>query len=514
MATVYKIHPGVGIARVAPAVEYFLAGETPDAPPLDIDAAGSDAGFTGYKNAASVMRRQGVRFRVFEYERKSDGTETLLREITSAEASIAWTVKLAATKAAGFIQNQEQDDGATYIVPDQTPRNSGIASVQLQTDVTLQAQGNNTKPAPGTEPKGMIQEKLLYLGEAHTDAKGRLLVLPGFGGAFTWLPAGDPRLQLSDFYDNPGWYDDIADGSVEATVTFPGAMPQSAVRAWVLTAPPDFAPDTAPVTTIYDIALQSVNAPLPSTVTYPQDIEPILRRAAGLLQTSARPVWKSVSTLLADPRAADNSTTDAAVAALRQNLTKLLLEDTRTDMRDYRLTKRQQDILGRYRAGQFQSLADTSRPVQSAGQLSDRAALDRCVGGGFFPGIEAGGTLRQPGIFEDQGRLTLTTFTDHDGTVKALAPGLLSGRMACPWHADFVECSGAWWPAQRPDIVGRNATGGSKGNWHRKVAVGDGHNPQSRRAMIDNFARLGVVVKAADGTYGEVGRDTALDTGV
>ena len=96
MTKVYKIHPGMGFARVGPSTQgYFLAGETPGAAPVDIDAAGNEVAFSGYKDASKIMRRQGARFRIYEYDRdEASGRLTLAREITLADPDIKWSVSL------------------------------------------------------------------------------------------------------------------------------------------------------------------------------------------------------------------------------------------------------------------------------------------------------------------------------------------------------------------------------------------------------------------------------------
>ena len=70
MQTIFKIHPGVGVARVGSSRSgYFLAGETVGAVPFELDADGNEMQFTGHKDASKLMRRQGVRFRIFKYLR-------------------------------------------------------------------------------------------------------------------------------------------------------------------------------------------------------------------------------------------------------------------------------------------------------------------------------------------------------------------------------------------------------------------------------------------------------------
>lgn len=512
MAKVYRIHPGMGFARVGPSRQgYFLAGEAPGAAPIDIDATGNEAPFAGYKDASKIMRRQGARFRVYEYDKDAaTGRLTLLREITAAEADIEWSVSLTSSKAAGKeMVSAAGPDGKRTIVPGTQDRNQppqGFTRADLIASVDLKVKGKNAGPAPGAEPMGKFLNKDLFLGEARTDAAGRLVVLAGRGDAASWTT---PPTVIPQYLNNPTWHDDIADGSVDATITFAGQTPVNAEGAWVFMAPPDFAPDVQPVTTLLDIAEQASSVPLPAPLTYPQDIEPILQRAAALYYVSIQSVWATMNKHMANlPNLGDNS---AAAAANRKKVrTALLLAETQ--MSDFSLTDRQKKILDAWVAGTFQSQADGGRPVPTAAEGFDRASLGHCVGGGFFPGIEAGTVLRQPTIYSELGRLKRGSFTDHDGSVHALVPGLISSRMACPWQADFVECERNWWPGQRPDITGRTAAGAPIEKWHRGIVVNDDtQDPRSHKNMVEHFAQLGVIVKSGAG-FAEVGRDPALPT--
>ncbi len=82
-----------------------------------------------------------------------------------------------------------------------------------------------------------------------------------------------------------------------------------------------------------------------------------------------------------------------------------------------------------------------------------RAALDACVGGPFFPGIEASWLLRDVYLCAEPFRL------DH-AHVEA---GDVTKQMALPWQADFYDCQAegdfGWWPSQRPDSVFPEAGG-------------------------------------------------------
>jgi hypothetical protein len=72
-----------------------------------------------------------------------------------------------------------------------------------------------------------------------------------------------------------------------------------------------------------------------------------------------------------------------------------------------------------------------------------RAALEYCVGGPFFPGIEMTYVARYSDWYEEPYRFKEGKFE----------PGDMTKRMAVPWQADFFECQVHWWPAQRPDDV-------------------------------------------------------------
>jgi hypothetical protein len=84
----------------------------------------------------------------------------------------------------------------------------------------------------------------------------------------------------------------------------------------------------------------------------------------------------------------------------------------------------------------------SSLPVAQQPAALDRAALEPCVGGAFYPGIEMTYFSREASTWAGLCRINPAT-----------APGGLSMHMALPWQADFSECNTAWWPAQRPDDV-------------------------------------------------------------
>jgi L-Lysine epsilon oxidase N-terminal len=88
--------------------------------------------------------------------------------------------------------------------------------------------------------------------KTRTDAKGNLIFLGGRGHSSTFLPGPPPG-----FANNPGWHDDISDGPVDATIQLKDGRTYQAIGAWVITAPPDFAPGVRAFVTGYDLIFET-----------------------------------------------------------------------------------------------------------------------------------------------------------------------------------------------------------------------------------------------------------------
>jgi hypothetical protein len=83
------------------------------------------------------------------------------------------------------------------------------------------------------------------------------------------------------FGNNDGWYDDTSDGPVAATVTFADGRELEAKPAWVVTAPPNYAPDLIAIVTMYDVLVDTYVGwwrPQPPKPSFRRDIWPILDR--------------------------------------------------------------------------------------------------------------------------------------------------------------------------------------------------------------------------------------------
>ena len=104
-------------------------------------------------------------------------------------------------------------------------------------------------------------------------------MLGGFGRSAS--PRGDALSGY--FWVSQGWYDDISDGVVKATIKLQDNSTPPVVGAWVVVAPPKFAPHIDSVITLYDRVFQAMVSggllPNPAATSYTQDVYPILQRA-------------------------------------------------------------------------------------------------------------------------------------------------------------------------------------------------------------------------------------------
>jgi hypothetical protein len=144
----------------------------------------------------------------------------------------------------------------------------------------------------------------------------------------------------------------------------------------------------------------------------------------------------------------------------------------------------------------------------------DRAALENCVGGGFFPGIESSWQIRAPGLYLEPFRINPNATSQYYGeTGLPIGPGHFSRQMAVPWHADFNDCrnedNDSWWPGQRPNSVYVEAAQ-KRIDWARPdKTFHSGGQTSSHIDMVNNWFKFGFV--AWDGTaYVETERNSGI----
>jgi hypothetical protein len=502
-----RIHPAIGISRLGNSLsEHFVGPEIPGV---------YDFPKGGFRDGNNRLKRQGARFRIFGY----DEVGRFVAEITEADASIEWTVHLRNTKAVGRIF-------AGVLRPDEPQRNAawikrGNSESQLILDPG-ESKVSKVVANKRLECKsfmGVEFEPILELGRLiYEEGSGRLIVLGGLGRSGTpdrkKYKLGDDGLE---FANHDGWFDDISDGLVAAKVILKEGHELYVKSAWVIVAPPKFAPELQNVVTLYDTLYQAAidRGLIPNPFSDPafrpsfnRDIYPILRRADQMRWVfansnighifSAGPagrnermhIFRQFRIPSGHPREPGTGT-----GRMPYNWSDLYKTPAVTGT----LTVTQYHVMEAWAEGNFNNDWDGNPPslkFDITPHGLDRAALEACVGAPLYPGIEASWKIRD--VFKYVEPLRLDS--------GALSPGDVSQQMSLPWQTDFVDCAYedpyVWWPAQRPiNVLPSGQT--EFVQWDRDFDA----NELSLAApeMLHNFYRLGHVLRSGDKFY-ESGR--------
>jgi len=483
------IHPAIGVARVGnSASEYLIGPETPEPPPAG----------TAYRDASGALKRQAARFRIYGYNAAGE----VVRELTADSASIRWTVHVANRKAAWYQWAMALDvpEAAALKLPLRNAKVEGADRASLVIDGGPRIIAGKDTSGKGHSFTGLFMGVEVYLGELRTDAAGRLVFLGGRGVSAT--PTGSPIYDPADpmtFINADGWYDDTSDGPVTAEVSIEGrAVPVA--PAWVITAPPNYAPAAFAVRTLYDLLLDLFVAagqlPAPSGVSFADDVYPILRRLS-LLQWVNRGFatqfgWGGrypfedpafMARLARKPGAAQE---DREAELRRQVLNSFRppeptdnnalpwpwiygdamdVPPAATPRQNASVSALQYRSLQAWAAGQFEADHDPARarpgdlsqvPLEQQPATLDRAALEFCLADAFHPGCEVTWPIRHLTLFDQPFRirhrpagvaepdygptLTPAIALSPEGPLQAQGPGDLTRWMGLPWQADTAFC--------------------------------------------------------------------------
>jgi hypothetical protein len=262
------IYPSIGIARVGNSLtEWYVGPEVPDPLPLP---PGS------YRDSKGALKREAARFRVYGL----NAAGIVVRELTSADADVVWTVQLANKKAGWYGFQPALDIPEASVSTPTTLRNPLIAD---RAGLAITPGARTVSGANHSEKRfddGAFMSIPVYLGSVLTDEAGRLLVLGGHGVSTSCTGA----LAVT-FANNDSWYDDVADGPVTAKVRLAGKV-LPVEPAWVVVAPPNYGPCRKSVRTMWDLmrdlAVQNGWLAKPKHPSFTNDILPIFQRLAGL----------------------------------------------------------------------------------------------------------------------------------------------------------------------------------------------------------------------------------------
>lgn len=492
------IYPPIGVARVGnSATEYYLGPEVPAPLP-------EAPGF--YRDADGAIKRQAARFRIYGLNAAGD----VVDELNASNAEVAWQVTLANTKSAWYQFQIALDIPEAPEAQPSLLRNMAVADRSLLAITPGERSICGADQQGATFDTGSFMGANVYLGELHTDNMGRLIVLGGHGKSASWNGA-----RAITFANNEGWYDDTADGPVRATVTYQGKeLPVD--PAWVIVAPPDYAPLQKSVRTMWDLMrdlfVSTRQLEAPEQPSFQGDIQPIFERLSNLQWVNAGFAaafgWQGSTPFSRDewmPQLANGAESKKEWRTVIYNQFRQFQRDAwapspwpwlygdamaippaHTPRQNTALSELQLRFLKQWADGKFIAdyVADPAIPrtldqVPLADQPNTlvRAAMEFCLADAFHPGCEMTWPMRQASMYMEPYRLAhrppgwvepeygaVLTPDNISGPCSAQIAGGVTRWMAVPWQTDTASCRSGYqkaydpyvptfWPARVPNQV-------------------------------------------------------------
>ncbi len=515
MPNIFKIHPSIGISRLGDSTSDFcLAPETPMGQPIQcdhqgralLDAQGNEQTIDLFKDAQGRIKRQGARFRVYVYR---DANDKVGRELKTGDLvevrkpqtdkvyrtillGIEWTVYLANKKASWYQSTALQGNSPNHLLRNPTIKDAtarqrliidpGPQTVSYSTSVPTHAKfAKGKNPAfPQSFPSTLSPKNIDTLGEVianQQDNYNRLIVLGGHGhsGAFQ-QGAGELHIENGS---NDGWFDDVSDGPVTATLWLQHLMDDCALEedlspftipvddpAWVLVTYPGYVPAIENMTAlddvVYDVSVRKMDYN-PEIYAhrggwnkqyhpdFSRDIWPILCRP-NIYQ---RLVEFDLDAISVPDNAGQDPVRRQANAAQRQSVLDILRKPGQSSS-VLHLTETQLFFLQQWVNGKFvNDKCEADKPQSISGTDIDRGVLWNALGGAFSPSGEIYPVVSNPIIYASPyrikhapyvpGWLSQPAVAAGMGAVSdlrfGLEPGDLTKYSSLPWQADFNECA-------------------------------------------------------------------------
>lgn len=483
------IYPPIGVCRMGNSPdEYFIGPEVtePQAMPN---------GF--YRDASGALKRQAARFRIYGLNAKG----VPVKELTAENAKIEWHAHIANQKSSWYEFQLALDIPEAESAPPSLLRNATVSDRKALTidPGPASISGCNTR---GDALSGVFMDRSVYLGEMRTDDKGRLIMLGGHGKSASY----DGSVAVT-FANNEGWHDDTSDGPVNADVEYLGVK-LNVQPAWVITAPPDYAPMQKSVRTMWDLmrdtAITAGMLPRPAAPSFTHDILPIFQRMSNLEWVNAgfaaafgfngpfnfsTPEWLR---RLSDPTPANREMRKVLANNFRHFEVDswspvpwpwlygdaMNIPSAHTPRQYTELTPTQLTFLDQWAAGEFiadynpeqapiRTLDEVPEPLQP--DMLTRAAMEFCLADAFHPGCEMTWPMRQSGLYQTAYRLkpapagwqepnygpqlNSDVTTLPSGPIQGgQLPGSITRWMAVPWQTDTASCRSGYEPTYDPYV--------------------------------------------------------------
>ncbi|MDH7447801.1 LodA/GoxA family CTQ-dependent oxidase [Aquimarina sp. 2201CG14-23] len=489
------IYPPIGVMRVGNSKKEYFIGPLVDEPEVKSD-------IYAYRDKAGALKRQAAQFRI--YGLNVDGEA--VKELTMDNADITWHSQLANQKSSWY-QFQIALDIPEALAPDIPP--SLLRNIDVKDRDALMITGKPHKVSKpnvkkGNKFEGKFFSESVYLGEMRTDEKGRLIMLGGHG-----VSANVNGNIAVTFANNEGWHDDMSDGPVTAEVNYKGQTLE-VDPAWVICAPPDYAPMQKSVRTMWDlmrnVAVEAKMMDAPEKPSFTKDILPIFERMTNLQ-------WVNAGFAAAFGWGGQFNYTSLEWVEKLNDPSKANLEMRRTISNNFRrfeesgaeapqlwpwmygdavaiptqgsvrqhstLSKLQLTFLDQWVQGDFESDFEgfntcepktiDEYPIKEQPNMLTKAAMDFCLADAFHPGCEMTWPMRTSGMYMAPFRLKHAPKepkTDYNyygstmdtGVLGMSAGPLLGGQvaggvtrwMAVPWQTDTASCRDGYTTAYDP----------------------------------------------------------------
>jgi len=273
--TKFEIHPKIGVARLGNSPdEFYLSPETIGGLPIACDRSGNalldengkPKPTRQFKDSVGRVRRQAAKFKVFKV------TDKGRKEITLKDKDIdkiQWTVHLANKKPIWYTFSELQGDlefgpensyqkqhipvnNPDVTEPDKRKKliiDPGPRSIETPGEIVEFSRFNipsdySNGSFPPLDAGG---NQIDSIGELRMDKEGALVALGGFGNV-------TGSAQIDSFRGASGYWDDISDGYVVATIFLKDGTQIDAEPSWLLVGSPKYAPELVNITTFHDTA--------------------------------------------------------------------------------------------------------------------------------------------------------------------------------------------------------------------------------------------------------------------
>jgi hypothetical protein len=481
------IYPPIGVMRVGNSKHEYFIGPLVDEPEIKSDPY-------AYRDKTGAIKRQAAQFRIYGLNKEG----VAIKELTMDhdDVDITWHCALANQKSSWYQFQIALDipDAQDPSIPPSLLRN---IDVKDRNDLYING-GSQSVSKPNVKEGhsfvGHFFKKEVYLGEMKTDEKGRLIMLGGHGVSANV----DGNIAVT-FANNEGWHDDMSDGPVTADVSYKGKT-LTVDPAWVICAPPDYAPMQKSVRTMWDlmrsVAHEAKMLKVPKKPSFTKDILPIFERMTNLQ-------WVNAGFAAAFGWGGQFDYTSLEWVQKLNDPSEANLEMRRTISNNFRrfdqpgatapqlwpwlygdavaipsqgsprqhatLSKLQLKYLDKWVEGKFHADFkgfDDSKPktideypIAEQPDMLTKAAMDFCLADAFHPGCEMTWPMRNSGMYMapfrlkhapkkpktdylyygstlDSGVLSMSSGPILGGQV----PGSITRWMAVPWQTDTASC--------------------------------------------------------------------------